>query len=113
MSQSDPLDVKTVEVEPVEEGVLVKPKRQLTEAQLANLKKGREKLAEKRRAEREQKEVQIEQKEVQIDQKEVQIDQKTPEENEKKGQSDSIQIESETQTNPESDQYEYIQCCVM
>ena len=106
MSQSDPLDVKTVEVEPVEEGVLVKPKRQLTEAQLANLKKGREKLAEKRRAEREQKELQI-------DQKEVQIDQKTPEENEKKGQSDSIQIESETQTNPESDQYEYIQCCVM
>ncbi len=40
-----------IEVDPVEEGpVLVKPKRQLTGAQLEVLKKGREKLAEKRAA---------------------------------------------------------------
>ena len=32
-----------------------KPKRKLTEAQLANLKKGREKMAEKRKALKEQK----------------------------------------------------------
>jgi hypothetical protein len=49
-------DTKTIEVEPVDEGVRLKPKRQLTETQLANLKKGREKLAEKRKAEKEQKE---------------------------------------------------------
>ncbi len=59
---SDPEPVKTVEVEPVDEGVRVKPKRQLTEAQLLILQKGREKLAEKRKAAKEQKEA--EQKEV-------------------------------------------------
>ena len=40
---------KTVEVDPAEEGPKVKAKRQMTEAQLAALKKGREKLAEKRK----------------------------------------------------------------
>jgi hypothetical protein len=53
---SDPEPIKTVEVEPVEEGVRVKPKRQMTEAQLLILQKGREKLAEKRKAAKEQKE---------------------------------------------------------
>jgi hypothetical protein len=40
---------KTIEVDPTEEGPKVRPKRQMTEAQLAALKKGREKLAEKRK----------------------------------------------------------------
>ncbi len=40
---------KTIEVDPAEEGPKVKAKRQMTEAQLAALKKGREKLAEKRK----------------------------------------------------------------
>jgi hypothetical protein len=40
---------KTVEVDPAEEGPKVKAKRHMTEAQLAALKKGREKLAEKRK----------------------------------------------------------------
>jgi hypothetical protein len=40
---------KTIEVEPSAEGPKVRPKRQLTESQLAALKKGREKLAEKRK----------------------------------------------------------------
>ncbi len=68
---SDPEPVKTVEVEPVDEGVRVKPKRQLTEAQLLILQKGREKLAEKRKAAKEQKEA--EQKEVE-QKKEVVVD---------------------------------------
>ena len=37
-------------MEPAPEGPLVKPKRPMTEAQLDALKRGREKLAEKRRA---------------------------------------------------------------
>ena len=41
---------KTVSVEAAAEGPRVKPKRQLTEAQLAALKKGRERLAAKRQA---------------------------------------------------------------
>jgi hypothetical protein len=39
-----------IQVEPAPEGPLVKPKRPMTEAQLDALKRGREKLAEKRRA---------------------------------------------------------------
>ncbi len=37
-------------MEPAPEGPLVKPKRPMTEAQLEALKRGRDKLAEKRRA---------------------------------------------------------------
>jgi hypothetical protein len=40
---------KVVHVEPTDEGPKVKAKRQLTDAQLAALKLGREKLAEKRK----------------------------------------------------------------
>jgi hypothetical protein len=40
---------KTIEVEPTDEGPKVHAKRQMTEAQLAALKRGREKLAEKRK----------------------------------------------------------------
>jgi hypothetical protein len=40
---------KTVEVEAADEGPKVKAKRHMSEAQLAALKKGREKLAEKRK----------------------------------------------------------------
>ena len=47
---------KCVEVEGVAEGPKVRAKRQLTETQLENLKRGREKLAEKRRLQREEKE---------------------------------------------------------
>lgn len=66
---SDPEPIKTVEVEPVEEGIRVKPKRQLTEAQLLILQKGREKLAEKRKAAKEQKEAEeaAQKKEVDVD----------------------------------------------
>ncbi len=49
LDMSAPIE-KVVEVEPAEEGPKVKAKRQMTEAQLAALKKGREKLAEKRKA---------------------------------------------------------------
>ena len=42
---------KTVEVEAADEGPKVKAKRHMSEAQLAALKKGREKLAEKRKQE--------------------------------------------------------------
>jgi hypothetical protein len=45
---------KTVVVEPAAEGPPVKVKRQLTEAQLEALKRGREKLAEKRRLAKEE-----------------------------------------------------------
>ena len=41
---------KTISVEAAAEGPRVKPKRQLTEAQLAALKKGRDRLAAKRQA---------------------------------------------------------------
>jgi hypothetical protein len=47
---------KCIEVEGVAEGPKVKAKRHLTETQLENLKRGREKLAEKRRLQREEKE---------------------------------------------------------
>lgn len=47
---------KTVLVEPAAEGPPVKAKRQLTPAQLEALKKGREKLAEKRRVAKEEEE---------------------------------------------------------
>jgi hypothetical protein len=46
----DLLMEKTVSVEAAAEGPRVKPKRQLTELQLAALKKGRERLAAKRQA---------------------------------------------------------------
>ena len=45
---------KTVSVEAAAEGPRVKPKRQLTEAQLAALKKGRERLAAKRQEAKEE-----------------------------------------------------------
>lgn len=45
---------KTVSVEATAEGPRVKPKRQLTEAQLAALKKGRERLAAKRQEAKEE-----------------------------------------------------------
>lgn len=47
---------RVVEVEPAAEGPQVKAKRQLTPAQLEALKKGREKLAEKRRIAKEEEE---------------------------------------------------------
>ncbi len=49
---------KTIQVEPAPEGPLVKPKRPMTEAQLEALKKGRAKLAEKRRQTKEAEESQ-------------------------------------------------------
>ena len=49
---------QTVEVQAVDEGPKVRAKKVLTEAQLEALKKGREKLAEKRR---QQKEAEVEQ----------------------------------------------------
>ena len=45
-------------MEPAPEGPLVKPKRQMTEAQLDALKRGRAKLAEKRRQIKEDEESQ-------------------------------------------------------
>jgi len=45
---------KTISVEAAAEGPRVKPKRQLTEAQLAALKKGRERLAAKRQEAKEE-----------------------------------------------------------
>jgi hypothetical protein len=68
---TDTIIVKTVEVEPVDEGVRVKPKRQLTETQLAILQKGREKLAEKRKAAKEQKEAEAAEKQKEVSQAEV------------------------------------------
>ena len=47
---------KTIEVDPTDEGPKVRPKRQMTEAQLAALKKGREKLAEKRKQQEQEQE---------------------------------------------------------
>lgn len=49
---------KPIQVEPAPEGPLVKPKRPMTEAQLEALKRGRAKLAEKRKAAEEAKSVQ-------------------------------------------------------
>jgi hypothetical protein len=43
-------ETRQVTVEPADEGPPVKPKRILTDAQLEALKKGRERLAEKRKA---------------------------------------------------------------
>lgn len=48
---------RVIEVEPAAEGPPVKAKRQLTPAQLEALKRGREKLAEKRRAAKEDEDV--------------------------------------------------------
>lgn len=91
------VDIKTIEVEPVDEGILVKPKRQLTQAQLENLRKGREKLAEKRKAVREQKSE--EEPEKKMDQPQTQT---------------QTQTESETQTDAKDyEQHDYIQCSVM
>jgi hypothetical protein len=45
---------KTLEVEAADEGPRIRPKRQMTEAQLAALKKGRARLAEKRKQQREE-----------------------------------------------------------
>lgn len=53
--QSTPVE-KQVEVDPAAEGPAVKVKRQMTPAQLEALKRGREKLAEKRRKEKEEEE---------------------------------------------------------
>lgn len=49
---------KPIQVEPAPEGPLVKPKRPMTEAQLEALKRGRAKLAEKRRQTKEAEEAQ-------------------------------------------------------
>ncbi len=48
-SQSQQPQQKVISVQAMEEGPRIRPKRQMTEAQLEILKKGREKLAEKRR----------------------------------------------------------------
>lgn len=55
-SNTEPTTEKTVLVEPAAEGPPVKAKRQLTPAQLEALKKGREKLAEKRKQAKEDEE---------------------------------------------------------
>lgn len=55
-SNTEPTTEKTVLVEPAAEGPPVKAKRQLTPAQLEALKKGREKLAEKRKQAKEEEE---------------------------------------------------------
>jgi hypothetical protein len=55
-SNMEPSTEKTVLVEPAAEGPPVKAKRQLTPAQLEALKKGREKLAEKRKQAKEEEE---------------------------------------------------------
>lgn len=46
---NQPEQQKVVSVQAIDEGPRIRPKRQMTEAQLEILKKGREKLAEKRR----------------------------------------------------------------
>lgn len=94
MSETKPIDTKTIEVEPVDEGVRLKPKRQLTETQLANLKKGREKLAEKRKTEKEQKEKESETEIVAVPISE----------------SEKEETESETSTEEE---LPYVSCAVM
>jgi hypothetical protein len=100
VSETQPINIKTIEVEPVDEGVRVKPKKQLTETQLANLKKGREKLAEKRKAEKEQKEKESESGSVAISESGSEPDSKP---------------ESDTQTDSDSDSEElpYISCSIM
>ena len=45
---------KLLEVEPADEGPRIRPKRQMTESQLEALKRGRAKLAEKRKQQREE-----------------------------------------------------------
>ena len=45
---------RTIEVEPTDEGPRIRPKRNMSEAQLAALKRGRAKLAEKRKQQREE-----------------------------------------------------------
>jgi hypothetical protein len=45
---------KLLEVEPADEGPRIRPKRQMTDAQLEALKRGRAKLAEKRKQQREE-----------------------------------------------------------
>lgn len=78
-----PSESKVVSVEPAPIGPIIKPKRQLTEAQLLALKKGRERLAEKRRQQQEEKSLPAE------DQEEV------------KEESDEPNHEAETQTEEE------------
>jgi hypothetical protein len=48
-ANKQPEQQKVVSVQAIDEGPRIRPKRQMTEAQLEILKKGREKLAEKRR----------------------------------------------------------------
>jgi hypothetical protein len=108
MAENPPIDVKMIEVEPVDEGVRLKPKRQLTEAQLANLKKGREKLAEKRKAEKEQKEKESESGSVAKYEAEAEPDSQP-----------ALKTESQTQTDPvvkeeeEDDETSYPPCSIM
>lgn len=52
----EPPKNQVVEVEAVDEGPKVKPKKVLTEAQLEALKRGRDKLAEKRKQQKEAEE---------------------------------------------------------
>jgi hypothetical protein len=54
---------KTIEVEATAEGPKVKAKRHMSEAQLAALKKGREKLAEKRKQQEQEQEQEKQQEE--------------------------------------------------
>ena len=63
----EPPKNQVVEVEAVDEGPKVKPKKVLTEAQLEALKRGREKLAEKRKQQKEAEETKAEPVEAESD----------------------------------------------
>ena len=86
-------------MEPAPEGPLVKPKRPMTEAQLDALKRGRAKLAEKRRQIKEGEESQS-----------VQSSEPVKEE-----PSEGIVVDdsSESEPNPEDDTEEHAYCSVM
>lgn len=75
---------KTIEVEATAEGPKVKAKRPMSEAQLAALKKGREKLAEKRKQQEQEQEQEKEQEQEQEKPQEVTKDPE-PEDQEDEG----------------------------
>jgi hypothetical protein len=106
---------KCIEVEGVAEGPRVKAKRQLTDAQLENLKKGREKLAEKRRLQKLEKEKEESVQESVKDDAETVLDHGSDSESseEESDQKNDVDYEASEQKEEESDYIPHGGCVVM
>jgi hypothetical protein len=92
---------RMIEVEPTDEGPRIRPKRQMSEAQLAALKRGRAKLAEKRKHQREEALEIIE--EDKHSEEEKSSEEREPETAEESSNTKEVQTDLEEQEDSEDD----------